>query len=145
MSPDLLAFALVLLDVLVVALILTAALLVPIALVRRLLPHRAEPTALRCCAVAGPAAAAGKATPATTRPVGCPGWATWPGPRLAARSGRSRPGPELAATTAARAVSPTGSGAPASSPTAQRFPSDRLAVAVYPLQYMGEEVVQDFV
>ena len=56
MNPDLLAFALVLLDVLVVALILTAALLVPIALVRRLLPHRAEPTALRCCAVAGPAA-----------------------------------------------------------------------------------------
>ena len=100
MNPDLLAFALVLLDV---ALILTAALLVPIALVRRLLPHRAEPTALRCCAVAGPAADR------------CP----------SCQSHRIRDSSRQ--------------------PTAQRFPSDRLAVAVYPLQYMGEEVVQDFV
>ena len=56
MSPDVLAFALVLLDVLVVALILTAALLVPIVLVRRLLPHRADPSApavLRRCRSCG--------------------------------------------------------------------------------------------
>ena len=55
-SSDLVAFALVLLDVLVVALILTAALLVPIALSRRLLPHRADPTApavLRRCRSCG--------------------------------------------------------------------------------------------